>query len=64
MADAAIASLLCEGVSNPHSMGIGGGFLLTIYNKVTGTAEVLNARECAPLAADKYMFGKPNDKSS
>lgn len=42
-------------------MGIGGGFLLTIYNKMNGTAEVLNARESAPLAATKDMFGKPGD---
>lgn len=45
-------------------MGIGGGFLLTIYNKLSGTAEVLNARECAPIAATKEMFGKPSDEGS
>lgn len=39
-------------------MGIGGGFLLTIYNKMNGIAEVLNARESAPIAATKNMFGK------
>lgn len=42
-------------------MGLGGGFLLTIYSKNRGAAEVLNARECAPATAFKNMYGDPSD---
>ncbi|XP_044272828.1 glutathione hydrolase 1 proenzyme-like isoform X2 [Tribolium madens] len=52
--EAAIAALFCEGVSMPQSMGLGGGFLMTIY--ASGTAYSLNARETAPSAATKDMF--------
>lgn len=30
--DSMIASLLCIGVVNPQSSGLGGGFLMTLYN--------------------------------
>lgn len=58
VADAAIAALFCEGVSNPQSMGLGGGFLLTIFKKSSGTVQVLNARENAPYKAHKDMFNE------
>uniref|UniRef100_A0A1A9X250 Gamma-glutamyltransferase n=1 Tax=Glossina brevipalpis TaxID=37001 RepID=A0A1A9X250_9MUSC len=54
--DAAIATLLCEGVMLPHSLGIGGGFVANIYNKETGKIEILIARETAPAAAHRDMF--------
>ncbi|GAB0087187.1 Gamma-glutamyltranspeptidase [Sergentomyia squamirostris] len=55
-ADAAIATLFCEGVTCPQSMGLGGGFVMTIYSKSKGQMESLVAREVAPLAAHKEMF--------
>lgn len=55
-ADAAIATLFCEGISCPQSMGLGGGFFLTIYTKETGKTESLMARETAPKAAHQDMF--------
>lgn len=55
--DAIIAVLLCEGAILPHSIGIGGGFIATIYDRQTGTVESLVSREMAPARADMHMFG-------
>uniref|UniRef100_H2YEV7 Glutathione hydrolase n=1 Tax=Ciona savignyi TaxID=51511 RepID=H2YEV7_CIOSA len=58
--DSAIAAILCVGLHNSHSCGIGGGFFMTFYNATTGEATFINAREVAPARADKNMFkGNP-----
>lgn len=56
--DAIIATLLCEGVMLPHSLGIGGGFVATIYKRNGGNynVECLIAREPAPAASHQNMF--------
>ena len=58
--DASIAAMICNGLVNMQSMGIGGGFFMTIYDKATKRAYTLTARDRAPLAANATMYeGKP-----
>ncbi|XP_048773749.2 glutathione hydrolase 1 proenzyme-like isoform X2 [Ostrea edulis] len=61
--DAAIAILLCYGVVNPVSSGIGGGFFMTVYDSKSGTASVINARESAPLDSTETMYEKIHNSS-
>lgn len=63
-ADAAIAVMMCEGVTCPQSTGLGGGFVMTIYTKETRKVDTLIARERAPAAATETMFnGMPEEAS-
>ncbi|XP_038058647.1 glutathione hydrolase 1 proenzyme-like isoform X1 [Patiria miniata] len=62
--DAAIAALLCVGLHNCHSAGIGGGFFMLTYNARTQTVDMLDAREKAPLAASENMFENETDDAS
>lgn len=54
--DAAIAVMLCYGVTDPHSSGIGGGFFMTIYDRNAKKSVVFDARETAPANATEDMF--------
>ena len=54
--DAAIAALVCNGAVHSQSMGLGGGFFMTIYNKSQSMAYFLDAREVAPLYATENMY--------
>ncbi|XP_047030543.1 glutathione hydrolase 1 proenzyme-like [Helicoverpa zea] len=54
--DAAIATLFCEGIACAQCMGLGGGFLATVYDASSRTVRVLNARERAPAAAHENMY--------
>ncbi len=56
--DAAIASGICNGVFNAQSMGIGGGFLMLIYERDAKRMTVIDARETAPQNAFETMYSK------
>ena len=55
-ADAAIAVLLCMGVTIPHSMGLGGGCLILVYNSTTKQTVAIDAREEAPKESHRDLF--------
>lgn len=54
--DAAIATLFCNGLISSQSMGIGGGFIMTVYDRKSGQVTAIDAREMAPAKANKDMF--------
>lgn len=59
--DAALAAAICNGIMNAHSMGIGGGCVITIYSKKENKTYSIVGRETAPLAANSTMFiGREN----
>lgn len=63
--DAALAALICNGLVNMQSLGLGGGLMMTIYQRSTRRALILNARDRAPLAANSTMYDdKPVNASS
>ena len=58
--DAAIAALFCNGVVHPMSMGLGAGFVMTVYIRRERKTYALIARETAPRGATRDMFvGNP-----
>ena len=60
--DAAVATALAVGVTNPASCGIGGGGFMLIYTAKNHGFAALDYRETAPLLARPDMFmrdGKP-----
>ncbi|XP_016766953.1 glutathione hydrolase 1 proenzyme isoform X2 [Apis mellifera] len=62
--DATISAMICNGLVNMQSMGIGGGFFMTIYDKASKRAYTLTARDRAPLAANATMYNdKPQEAS-
>lgn len=54
--DAAISSLLCVGVINLHSTGIGGGGFMLFYDATSKEVRALDYREVAPNAASYDMY--------
>uniref|UniRef100_A0A3B5QFW0 Gamma-glutamyltransferase 5a n=1 Tax=Xiphophorus maculatus TaxID=8083 RepID=A0A3B5QFW0_XIPMA len=61
--EAAIAALLCTGIMNPQSAGIGGGSIFTIMNS-SGHVKIINSRETAPSNVDPDLLKScPKDSS-
>jgi gamma-glutamyltranspeptidase / glutathione hydrolase len=54
--DAAVATALAVGVTNPTSCGIGGGGFMLIFERATQRVYALDYRESAPAAASRDMF--------
>lgn len=61
--DAAIAVLICIGVVNSQSSGIGGGGFMLVRTP-DGKYEMLDFRETAPAAARSNMYGADPGKKS
>ncbi|KAL5007887.1 hypothetical protein ScPMuIL_016693 [Solemya velum] len=62
--DAAIAALLCNGVRQPHSMGIGGGCFMVVYSKYPQRIDVINGREVAPARTASVLKNMSNSDAS
>jgi len=63
--DAAAATVLMTGVTNPAASGIGGGGFMLVYLARTHSFYALDYRERAPLAASATMYvrsGKPDEE--
>lgn len=54
--DAAIATILCNGVYHSQSSGVGGGFFMTYYKRAEKKGYAVLAREMAPAAATPDMY--------
>ena len=52
--DAAVAGLICSGVVNPQSAGIGGGGFMVYYNATSQESTVIDFRERAPRNITAY----------
>ncbi|PAA80585.1 hypothetical protein BOX15_Mlig025064g1, partial [Macrostomum lignano] len=63
--DAAVATVLCVGVANFHSAGIGGGSFLMHFDSKTKQVATFDYRETAPANASRDMFnGLPSNAST
>ncbi|XP_074116138.1 scoloptoxin SSD14-like isoform X1 [Cotesia typhae] len=62
--DAAIAAALCNGMANMQNMGLGGAFVMTVYDKTSKKAYYLNARDRAPMAAYGDMYRNKSKDAS
>ncbi|XP_049513382.1 glutathione hydrolase 1 proenzyme [Dermacentor silvarum] len=63
LGDAAVAVLLCMGVTAPHLMGLGGGFVALYYDNSKRTIQALDALGVSPAAATEDVFASEPDLS-
>ncbi|XP_052797422.1 glutathione hydrolase 1 proenzyme-like isoform X2 [Mya arenaria] len=56
--DAAIATLICNGVRTPQSMGIGGGSFMLVYDSGRHRALALDGLPVAPESMSAILFNK------
>ncbi|XP_065309882.1 glutathione hydrolase 1 proenzyme-like isoform X8 [Dermacentor albipictus] len=56
--DAAIAALLCMGVTAPHLSGVGGGFMAVLYNKTADKLIAVDALGVVPAGMQINEFQK------
>lgn len=59
VADAAIATLFCNGIATLQSLGIGGGFVMNLF--IGGKAYTLNAKDVAPINSKNETFKTKQD---
>ncbi|OLT48546.1 gamma-glutamyltransferase [Saccharomonospora sp. CUA-673] len=57
--DAAVATAAALGVTEPYSLGIGGGGFFVHYDAASDTVETIDGRETAPAAMPKDAFIDP-----
>lgn len=57
--DALVTTVLCQGIMNPMSSGIGGGGFILV-RMANGNSSVIDARETAPSEASQDMFAGSN----
>lgn len=54
--DSAVATMLCVGVINLHSTGMGGGGFMLVYSSHKRSAEMIDFRETAPGKSTADLF--------
>ncbi|XP_055915484.1 glutathione hydrolase 1 proenzyme-like [Eupeodes corollae] len=64
--DSALATLVCNGLVTMQSMGIGGGFIMNVFQHSLNHSSTIIARETAPAAVkiDHFASSNGNDQGS